>query len=632
MRLGIWAKAVRLSLCAVFRNKGVFLLSFLGATLVFVGLLGQMDSKPPQHRSATERVKQQFSRDLAEFRALIETRFLPLAEHSASSDSLKTAFLACRRAYKKLEPFTEYYFPATTRLVNGPPLPEIEAEDNRISEPGGLQVIEELIFPTYDPNRRSDLIREIKKLRRELVRYADFGNDTALTDAHVFDALRLQIFRIITLGISGFDTPRCQTALPEAAVSIRNLSTYLSFYSTNTPGFRRLIQLLENSETHLNRTSDFNTFDRFHFITTFANPLSTQVLAFQKQRNIQPFNEIRALRTDAKTLFDTNAFNPDFYAPTVGMRTNPAKVLLGKKLFSDPILSASTEPSGGKRSCASCHQPAKAFTDGLPKNATLTGRGLVRRNTPTLLNAALQNAQFYDLRSQTLENQSSEVIHNVEEMHGSLEHAARTLQQNSLYRTWFEKAFPTLRDSIEPIHIQNALAAYERSLVRLNSRFDQSMREQPNATEKPFLSAEERLGFNLFMGKAKCGTCHFLPLFNGTVPPVFTQTESEVIGVPVQPNRRQIDPDLGRYALFRLDPLKYAFKTPTVRNTAQTGPYMHNGAYKTLEEVLEFYNQGGGRGLGILLENQTLPADKLDLTDCEQSALLAFLKTLSDAK
>ncbi|MGM9508450.1 cytochrome-c peroxidase [Larkinella sp. GY13] len=605
---------------------------FLLATFTGVFLLNYLDSPTEKPVAATERVKQQFSRDLAEFRDLIETRFLPLAENSSSPDSLKSAFLACRRAYKNLEPFAEYYFPATTRLVNGPPLPEIEAEDNRISEPGGLQVIEELVFPEFDSNRRSDLIRETKKLRRELLRYSDFEKDTDLTDAHVFDALRLQIFRIITLGISGFDTPRCQTALPEAAASLRSLRTYGYFYSTNTPGFRQLVQLLDDSESHLNRASDFNTFDRFQFITAFANPLSTQMLAFQKQRNIQPFNELRVLRTDAKTLFDPNAFNPDFYAPTVAMRTTPAKVLLGKKLFSDPILSASDDPSGGKRSCASCHQPDKAFTDGLPKNASLSGRGFVRRNTPTLLNAALQNAQFYDLRAQTLENQSSEVIHNVEEMHGSLEYAARTLQQNSRYRAWFKRAFPTLRDSIEPIHIQNALAAYERSLVRLNSRFDRAMREQPPGTGKPLLSAEERLGFNLFMGKAKCGTCHFLPLFNGTVPPVFTQTESEVIGVPVQPNRRQIDPDLGRYALFRLDPLKYAFKTPTVRNIAQTSPYMHNGAYQTLEEVLQFYNQGGGQGLGIQLTHQTLPADKLDLTDSEQSALLAFLKTLTDAK
>ncbi|WP_229312068.1 cytochrome-c peroxidase [Larkinella punicea] len=603
---------------------------FLLTTFTGVFLLNYLDSPTAKPVAATERVKQQFSHDLAVFRALIETRFLPLAERSASADSMKTAFLACRRAYKKLEPFAEYYLPATTRLVNGPPLPEIEAEDNRISEPGGLQVIEELIFPEFDVRRRNDLIREIKKLRRELVRYADFEKDTDLTDAHVFDALRLQIFRIITLGISGFDTPRCLNALPEAATSVHTLSTYLSFYNTKTPDFYRLVQILQSTEKHLNQASDFNTFDRFQFITEFANPLSTQVLAFQQQRNIQPFNEIRALRTDAKTLFDTNAFNPDFYAPTVATRSNPAKILLGKKLFSDPVLSAGDDPPGGKRSCASCHQPDKAFTDGLPKNASLSGRGFVRRNTPTLLNAALQNAQFYDLRAQTLENQSSEVIQNVDEMHGSLEYAARTLQQNNVYRAWFEKAFPTLRDSIEPIHIQNALAAYERSLVRLNSRFDRAMREQNNGTGKPLLSTEERLGFNLFMGKAKCGTCHFLPLFNGTVPPVFTQTESEVIGVPVQPNRRQIDPDPGRYALFRLDPLKYAFKTPTVRNIVQTSPYMHNGAYQTLENVLEFYNQGGGRGLGIRLENQTLPTDKLDLTDREQSALLAFLKTLSD--
>ncbi|WP_229320846.1 cytochrome-c peroxidase [Larkinella knui] len=618
-------------LCAVFRNKALLPAFFLGTTWLFVVLLGQLDSQPSVAKSATQRVKGQFSTDLAAFDAVLSEQLLPLAENSRHSDSLKAAFRACRRAYKKLEPFTAYYFPATTRLVNGPPLPEIEAEDNRISEPGGLQVIEAFIFPEFNLDQRSGLVREIKKLRRELVRYANFWQDTELTDAHVFDLLRLQIFRLLTLGISGFDTPICQTALPEAATSIAGLRTYVSFYERTQPGFSQLDRLLQKTEAHLNQATDFNAFDRAHFIITYANPLSTQLLAYQKQLAIHPFKEIRALRTEAKTLFDPNAFDADFYAPTSAMRSNEAKILVGKKLFSDLLLSTSNDSSGGKRSCATCHQPGRAFTDGLPKNATLSGRGTVRRNTPTLLNAALQNRQFYDLRSHTLENQSSDVIQNTDEMHGSLEFAARTLQHNSAYKSGFKRAFPTMRDSIEPIHIQNALAAYERSLVRLNARFDRYMRGERDASGKPVMTAEEVFGFNLFMGKAKCGTCHFMPLFNGTVPPEFTQTESEVIGVPVRPNCRQIDPDPGRYALFPLDPLNYAFKTPSVRNVARTAPYMHNGAFQTLEEVIEFYDRGGGQGLGIALDNQTLPSDKLNLTSSEKKALIAFMNALTDS-
>lgn len=131
---------------------------------------------------------------------------------------------------------------------------------------------------------------------------------------------------------------------------------------------------------------------------------------------------------------------------------------------------------------------------------------------------------------------------------------------------------------------------------------------------------------------AGCGTCHFAPLFNGTVPPAYTQTESEVIGVPSRAVTRNagIDPDLGRFVITRRPTQRHAFKTPTLRNVELTAPYMHNGVYRTLEEVLDFYNRGGGAGIGSEVPNQTLPFDKLDLTTTEQRAIIAFLRTLTD--
>ncbi|GAB3271292.1 cytochrome c peroxidase [Larkinella harenae] len=604
-------------------------LVLLATTLLAVVLLGWLDSQTVPLR-ATERAQAQFARDLATLDQLVVSRLAPLAERSRSSDSLQTAFLACRRAYKKLEPFTEYYFPATTRLVNGPALPEIEAEEGKLFEPGGFQVIEEMLFPRFDPRDRDGLTREIRKLRRELGRYSDLWKDTELTDAHIFDALRLQLFRITTLGISGFDTPICQTAIPEAASAIESIRAYVALYAIDQDSvYDQLLHRLEHTQAYLRQPISFDAFDRARFITTYANPLSQHLLHFQQQRFIPPFQEIRPLRANAPTLFSPRAFNPDFYAPSADLRTNPAKVLLGEQLFSDPILSISDGGTASRRSCASCHQPFRAFSDGLPKNATLSAARAGHRNTPTLLNAALQSAQFYDLRSETLENQSSDVIHNPDEMHGSLVVAARLLQQNPLYLRRFKRAFPRMGTTIQPLHIQNALAAYERSLISLNSRFDQHMRGQRSPTGKPLLSTEELAGFNLFMGKAKCGTCHFLPLFNGTVPPAFAHTESEIIGVPVQPGSHQIDPDPGRYARFPLAALRYSFKTPTIRNSALTAPYMHNGSFKTLAEVIDFYDQGGGRGLGIALANQTLPDSKLNLTSFEKAALVAFLRSLN---
>ena len=159
--------------------------------------------------------------------------------------------------------------------------------------------------------------------------------------------------------------------------------------------------------------------------------------------------------------------------------------------------------------------------------------------------------------------------------------------------------------------LRAALAAYLRTLVTLESPVDRALRGDTAA-----LAPDARRGFTVFMGKAKCGTCHFAPLFNGTVPPGYRKAEAEVLGVPTRPvvQRATLDPDPGRHGEFDAPVWKHAFKTPTVRNVAATAPYMHNGAYRTLEQVVEFYDRGGGAGIGAGLPHQTLPPEPLRLT------------------
>ena len=144
------------------------------------------------------------------------------------------------------------------------------------------------------------------------------------------------------------------------------------------------------------------------------------------------------------------------------------------------------------------------------------------------------------------------------------------------------------------------------------------------------LNNSEKRGFNLFAGKAKCATCHFIPLFNGLVPPDFNETESEVLGIPGRSNKKQVDGDLGKYDFTKAVIHQHAFKIPTLRNVSLTAPYMHNGVFKTLEEVIDFYDKGGGAGIGIKLPNQTLPADKLNLSKQEKKDIISFLHTLTD--
>lgn len=175
--------------------------------------------------------------------------------------------------------------------------------------------------------------------------------------------------------------------------------------------------------------------------------------------------------------------------------------------------------------------------------------------------------------------------------------------------------------------VRVAIAAYERSLVALNSPFDRAVRGDSDA-----MSPEARRGFTVFMGKGRCGTCHFAPLFNGTQPPTYRTTDPEIIGVPEQPalQHARLDPDPGRGAIDQVSTHAFAFKVPTVRNVALTAPYMHNGAFHTLEDVIAFYNAGGASGIGITLPYQTLFDQSLDLTPVEQRELVAFLRALTD--
>jgi cytochrome c peroxidase len=545
------------------------------------------------------------------------------AGDTGSTQNLQDQFKKTRIAYKQIEWMAEYYQPYTARFINGPALQEIEPEDRtRIIQPEGFQVIEELLFPVYDSSRKAELVEQVQLLRSNIGRLQTTAASLETTDAHIFDALRLQLFRIISLGISGFDSPVAQNSIEEASASLKGVEFVLSAWRNDLDKalVKKLDGLFAGTQKFLSSQRDFISLDRMQLITGYLNPVSETILLAQNSLNIPVFKEPRLLRADAKNLFAENIFDPDFYAPDGASAATEAKKLLGARLFYDPVLSANNS-----RSCASCHRPDKAFADGLKTNTALNSLSALKRNTPTLLNAALQPALFYDTRVNYLEDQAKAVIINKEEMHGSMEKAVVHLRANLHYRQLFQQAYAG--EEITEQHIKNAIAVFVRSLVALNSRFDQYMRGQKNA-----LSKTEIDGFNLFMGKAKCGTCHFAPLFNGNNPPNFNKIDAEVIGVPSVSDtlHPQLDGDKGKYYLNSIDLYRFAFKTPTVRNSALTAPYMHNGVYDSLEEVIEFYNRGGGKGLGLFIENQTLPEDRLHLSSFEKNAIVAFLKSLND--
>lgn len=247
--------------------------------------------------------------------------------------------------------------------------------------------------------------------------------------------------------------------------------------------------------------------------------------------------------------------------------TSEAKVALGKQLYFDGRLSRDN-----KVSCASCHDPAKGFSNG-DRFATGVEGKKGGRSAPTVINATFHQFQFWDGRAGTLEEQALGPIQNPIEMNMTLKEVVEKLNGIEGYKKQFQTVFKT---DVTSEGIAKAIAAYERTVVSGNAPYDRF-----KAGDKKALSEAAQRGMNLFFGKAHCSACH-----SG---PNFTDNAFHNIGIGMD----QPKPDVGREAHSKLEGDRGSFKTPTLREIARTAPYMHDGSLKSLEEVVAYYNKGG---------------------------------------
>jgi len=288
--------------------------------------------------------------------------------------------------------------------------------------------------------------------------------------------------------------------------------------------------------------------------------------------------------------------DPSTIAYPTGEAPSAAEVHLGKVLFFDKRLS-----SNEHMSCASCHNPDLGFGDGIARGFGTLGHPL-GRNTPHLYNLAWNTTFFWDGRAQSLEEQALGPIQAPGEMNMPLDQLIARLNQIPWYVTTFATLYPDSRLTAE--NVGRALAAFERTIISNNAPFDRYMRGDTEA-----MSPEAVRGMQLFTGKANCLACH-----SG---PNFTDESFHNIGVG--------GTDAGRAAIVHDASLTGAFKTPGLRNTLLTAPYMHDGSLASLEEVVRFYNAGGTQKPGI--SEMIKP---LQLTDPELCDLVAFLGALTD--
>lgn len=547
---------------------------------------------------------------------------------------LQRLFTQSRHTYKSIECFSAYLDYYSTGLLNGPNLPKIEYEQNEpfsYKPATGLQVLEEALYEDEIPNKDT-LLMILQDFETPLRTLKSQTLGFTFTDEMIFDAFRHQTLRIMALGVSGFDSPVALQSIPEAKASIMALQAYYTSYKSKIENQKPLTyqetnQLFENAVKYLNLSKDFNTFDRVAFIKNYLDPLFRAFQETAKILNIKPIDETfpnqTPLYSQAQSLFSKDLIKPYFFHKRQIEKPREGMVALGKLLFFDPILS-----ENNKRACASCHNPQKAFTDGNTVSMGFDFKGKLQRNAPTLLNCGYQQKFQWDARAFHMEDQFAHVMFNKDEMGSNATLIQSKINQSEEYKALFRKAFD-LGDKDEITHelVFSCIATYIRTLNTFEAHFDKYMRGELVSIDKDALR-----GFNLFMGKAKCGTCHFAPVFNGTIPPDYTNTESEVLGVTLNSDFKhpKLDQDPGRYVLASIEEHQHSFKTPTLRNIALTAPYMHNGAYKTLEEVMEFYNNGGGAGIGLEVPYQTLPSDKLNLSKKEIKEVISFMKSLTD--
>ena len=261
----------------------------------------------------------------------------------------------------------------------------------------------------------------------------------------------------------------------------------------------------------------------------------------------------------------------------------PEKIVLGRSLFSDSRLSKDRSLS-----CASCHDPERAFSDGRSVALGVFGRQ-GRRNAPALINRAYGRSFFWDGRVSTLEEQVLKPIQDPNEMDMTLSEAAA-------------------RVALPAEEISRALAGYVRSILSGDSPFDRFLNG-----DRAALSAEQQTGLQMFRGKANCIACH--------VGPNFTDERFHNTGVAWREGRLL---DEGRFTVTGKPEDRGAFKTPTLREIARTAPYMHDGSLSTLEDVIEYYDRGGNRNPYLDVELRPLR-----LAPEEKKAMITFLRSLS---
>jgi cytochrome c peroxidase len=580
-----------------------------------------------------------YSSSLGEFKAQ-QKILLSLLKRSDISDkqdlaAIRDQIKISRLKLKGVDFWLRYFEPEAYRKINGPLPVEWENEVFEKFEPpyrregAGLYLAEESLEDVMVPKKTLDslIIRSI-----DAIQTFEADSITSQLDSyhHFFLANRLFLLNLGAIYTTGFECPDTSNIIPELQSMVKDVKEIYTTYDESfpvNPLSKEYLDLYNQTISFVARQpGEFTLFDNFSFIKNYVNPLFRMNQSFINKYAVvtKNFNDF-TLNNDCNSIFDKSLYSPQ---NTKGIFSliDDKEVLseirqTGKLLFYDPIISANNE-----RSCASCHKPTEYFTDTAQATAFQFDHvQRLPRNTPTLINVVFNHLIMLDGKHISLQDQAKDVMHSSSEMNNAEEDLVKKVMSCKEYKDAFKKflKYTPEEKEVSISHISSAITMYYADFSNYAAPFDDAI------NNKRPITPEVIKGFNLFMSKAQCATCHFPPIFNGVKPP-YIGSEFEVLGVPEDTGYQKLSADKGRYTINPAPETMNAFRTGTVRNAAYTKPYMHNGVFQTLEQVIDLYDVGGGAGKKLQVSNQTLSSDSLKLSPTEKSELIAFIRSLDE--
>lgn len=548
---------------------------------------------------------------------------------------LQNQILSTRKTLKSFDFWARYVEPIAYKKLNGPLPVEWETEvfekfEKPYKREGAGLTLAALYLEEENPSKDSLRILIVQAQQANAIYKEDSITKQLESFDHFYFCNRLFLLNLAAIYTTGFECPNSDAVIPELRLMMENVNDIYKAYNLSYPATvltDEYLTLYQNTIAFVNlQPQNSEQFDHFNFIKNYVNPLfSINQKLLVQYRALTKSTMDFALNKSAPSIFSKALYNGQnskgIYFNVEDKEALASIDKLGKLLFYDPILSGNNQ-----RSCASCHKPTEFFTDTIATTSFAFDHAtFLSRNTPTLINVPYNHLIMYDGKHISLQDQTKDVIHNANEMKANPNELLGKILSCNEYKKGFEKLLPytPMERKITFEHISSALTFYYSKFSHANSEIDLAM------NNLKLLNVNAQKGFNLFMSKAQCATCHFVPQFNGVKPP-YVGSEFEVLGTPATKDFKNLSTDKGRYLINPAKETLNAFRTGSLRNIMHTAPYMHNGVFNTMEEVVDFYDAGGGEGRGLHVPNQTLSSDSLHLTANEKLDLISFLTALGE--